>query len=65
MPKITDIGTPGAANAAIGGVPTLYYFDFASKVRTCAACTYIIVMLTTPLYRAEAKCSASSSRTPE
>ncbi|KAL8283289.1 hypothetical protein RQP46_005699 [Phenoliferia psychrophenolica] len=33
MPKITDIGTAGAANAAIGGVPTLYYFDFASKGR--------------------------------
>ncbi|KAL8283290.1 hypothetical protein RQP46_005700 [Phenoliferia psychrophenolica] len=33
MPKITDIGVEGAANAAIGGVPTLYYFDFASKGR--------------------------------
>lgn len=33
MPKITDIGTPGTANEAIGGVPTLYYYDFTSKGR--------------------------------
>lgn len=30
---MTEIGTPSEANKAIGGVPTLYYFDFASRGR--------------------------------
>lgn len=33
MPKITQVGAPSAANEALGGVPTLYYYDFASKGR--------------------------------
>lgn len=33
MVKTTDIGKPGDANKAIGGVPILYYFDFDSKGR--------------------------------
>lgn len=33
MPKVNDYGTAGAANQAIGGVPTVHYFDFASKGR--------------------------------
>lgn len=33
MPTSKTYGTEGAANKAIGGVPTLHYFDFASKGR--------------------------------
>ncbi|KAK4998909.1 hypothetical protein LTR66_001686, partial [Elasticomyces elasticus] len=33
MPTTEDVGTPGAANKAIGGVPTLHYFDFVSRGR--------------------------------
>ena len=33
MPTINKYGTPGAANKAIGGVPTLHYFDFQSRGR--------------------------------
>ncbi|KAK4704129.1 hypothetical protein P7C70_g2087, partial [Phenoliferia sp. Uapishka_3] len=33
MPKTTDIGTAGEANKAIGGVPTIYYYDFMSRGR--------------------------------
>jgi len=30
---VREIGTPGPANDAIGGVPTVHYLDFASKGR--------------------------------
>ncbi len=33
MPTTKDYGTEGAANKAIGGVPTVHYFDFGSKGR--------------------------------
>lgn len=33
MPKITSIGTPSEANKSIGGVPTIFYYDFTSKGR--------------------------------
>lgn len=33
MPKITQVGVPSDANAILGGVPTLFYYDFASKGR--------------------------------
>lgn len=33
MPQTADVGTRSAANEAIGGVPTVHYFDFASKGR--------------------------------
>ncbi|KAJ1306186.1 hypothetical protein OPQ81_010895 [Rhizoctonia solani] len=33
MSRVRDIGTPSEANKAIGGVPTLYYFDFLSRGR--------------------------------
>ncbi|KAL8832730.1 MAG: hypothetical protein Q9191_000067 [Dirinaria sp. TL-2023a] len=33
MPTRETVGTSGAANKAIGGVPTLHYFDFASRGR--------------------------------
>ncbi|KAF8608258.1 glutathione S-transferase-like protein [Ceratobasidium sp. AG-I] len=33
MSRTTEIGTPSDANKAIGGVPTLYYFDYLSRGR--------------------------------
>jgi len=33
MPTTTRIGEEGSANKAIGGVPTMHYFDFQSKGR--------------------------------
>ncbi|KAK4051380.1 hypothetical protein OIV83_002864 [Microbotryomycetes sp. JL201] len=33
MPTTRNIGTPGAANDKIGGVPEFHYYDFASKGR--------------------------------
>lgn len=33
MPSTKTYGTEGAANKAIGGVPTLHYFDFQSRGR--------------------------------
>lgn len=33
MPTQKTIGTPGAANKLIGGVPTLHYFDWYSRGR--------------------------------
>ena len=33
MPTTKRYGTAGAANEAIGGVPTLHYFDFQSRGR--------------------------------
>lgn len=33
MSRMTEIGSPSEANKAIGGVPTLYYFDYASRGR--------------------------------
>ena len=33
MPTSETVGTPGAANEAIGGTPMLHYFDFASRGR--------------------------------
>ncbi|KAF8608248.1 glutathione S-transferase-like protein [Ceratobasidium sp. AG-I] len=33
MSHATEIGTPSDANKAIGGVPTIYYFDFLSRGR--------------------------------
>lgn len=33
MPTVKTVGTPGAANEAIGGVPEIHYFDFYSKGR--------------------------------
>ena len=33
MPSTKKVGTPGDANAAIGGVPTIHYLDFKSRGR--------------------------------
>ena len=33
MPSTKKIGSPSAANDAIGGVPTLHYYDFQSRGR--------------------------------
>lgn len=33
MPTTKRFGNPGEANKAIGGVPTMHYFDFASRGR--------------------------------
>ena len=33
MPSIKKVGTPGDANTAIGGVPTIHYLDFKSRGR--------------------------------
>ncbi|CAE6458308.1 unnamed protein product [Rhizoctonia solani] len=33
MSRVIDNGTPSEANRAIGGVPTLHYFDFLSRGR--------------------------------
>ena len=33
MPTTSQVGTPSAANDAIGGVPTIHYLDFASRGR--------------------------------
>lgn len=33
MPTTKTYGTPSAANDALGGVPEIHYFDFASKGR--------------------------------
>ncbi|KAL8726351.1 MAG: hypothetical protein Q9166_006758 [cf. Caloplaca sp. 2 TL-2023] len=33
MPSTKQHGTPSAVNQAIGGVPTIHYFDFASRGR--------------------------------
>ena len=33
MPTTKKYGSPGEANKAIGGLPTMHYFDFASRGR--------------------------------
>ena len=33
MPSSVTVGTPGAANQAIGGVPSIHYFDLQSRGR--------------------------------
>ncbi|CAE6529975.1 unnamed protein product [Rhizoctonia solani] len=33
MSRVIEVGTPSADNKAIGGVPTLHYFDFSSRGR--------------------------------
>jgi len=33
MSRTTEIGTPSKGNEAIGGVPTVYYFDYLSRGR--------------------------------
>jgi hypothetical protein len=48
MPHTLTYGTESAANKAIGGVPTIHYFDFQSRGRGQVVRLLLIVKLNPP-----------------